>query len=566
MKLKAEDIVISLRRSNKRYIRNQEKQEEYRLKFKLYCFAIALVLTGCKTAMLGDKSHHDSPTNLVADTATIDELPQLVELPYALAPCESESKELDTHAYSDVWLRVKDQLNFEIPDNRRVRAQKNWYTKHPSYMKRVTARATPYLFDIVEELEKNQLPLELALLPIVESAFDPFAYSHGRASGMWQFIPGTGKNFGLKQNWWYDGRRDVYLSTRAAVRYLKYLNKRFKGDWLHALAAYNSGEGNVSKAIKRNKRRGKKTDFWSLKLPKETKAYVPKLLALAEMLAERDPAEELWTPVSNLPHFARVATESQIDLSLAAALADISMNDFYQLNPGYNQWATAPKGPHYILLPVDKVDTFNENLAKIPTNQRISFKKYTIKSGDSLIKIAKKFGTTVQLLKDNNQIRNNSIRAGKSLLIPVASKARDQYHKSAQARLTARQNTKRSGRKITYYVKNGDSIWDISRKYKVGMRSLAKWNNMAPTDPIKVGQKLVIWTKQPDRIASLSSGNKKTKKIYYKVRSGDSLARIADKFKVSLASVKKWNQSAGKKKYLQPGDSLTLYVDITRQF
>ncbi|TQV75453.1 LysM peptidoglycan-binding domain-containing protein [Aliikangiella marina] len=536
------------------------------MNFKLYGFAFALALTGCKTALINTSSSDSNSATASEPALSLDSLPQLAELPYTLTPCEAEIKDNETLAYSDVWLRVKSQLNFEIPDNRRVRAQKNWYSKHPEYMKRVTARAAPYLFDIVEELEKNNMPLELALLPIVESAFDPFAYSHGRASGMWQFIPGTGKNFGLEQNWWYDGRRDVYLSTRAAIRYLKSLHKRFDGDWLHALAAYNSGQGNVSKAIKRNKRRGKPTDFWSLKLPRETKAYVPKLLALSEMLAEAKAEEGLWTPVDNLPYFGRVATESQIDLSLAAALADISMNDFYQLNPGFNQWATAPKGPHYILLPVDKIDQFTENLAKIPANQRISFKKYTIKSGDSLIKIAKKFGTTVQLLKDNNQIRNNSIRAGKSLLIPVASKARDQYHKSAQQRLVARQNTKRSGRKITYYVKAGDSIWDISRKFKVNMRALAKWNNMAPTDPIKVGQKLVVWSKQPEQFASLSTANKKTKKIYYKVRSGDSLARIADKFKVSLASVKKWNKSAGAKKYLQPGDSLTLYVDITRQF
>lgn len=538
------------------------------MNFKLYIATFAFVLTGCKTLNTNTQIKPETASNLVAQEKQVSEPLPIQEPAFITEICQADpALANDSHSYDNVWLRVKDQLTFTVPDNRRVRAQKSWYNRHDEYMKRVTTRAKPYLFHIVEELEQHQLPLELALLPIVESAFDPFAYSHGRASGMWQFIPGTGKNFGLKQNWWYDGRRDVYLSTGAAIKYLKYLHKRFKGDWLHALAAYNSGEGNVSKAIRKNKRKGKNTDFWSLSLPKETKAYVPKLLALAEILAESESSDERWTPIENLPYFGRVATESQIDISLAAALAEIDMNDFYQLNPGYNQWATPPNGPHYVLLPIDKIDTFERNLQTIPKDQRISFKNYKIKPGDSLIKIAKKFGTTVELLKDNNQIRNNSIRAGKNLLIPVPSKARDKYHKSTQQRLLARQNTKRSGHKVTYQVKAGDSIWDISRHYKVGMRSLAKWNNMAPTDPLKIGQKLVIWTKQPQQLANLSQQHKaKTKKIRYKVRSGDSLARIASKFNVSLNSVKRWNKKMGQKKYLQPGDSLTLYVDITRQY
>ena len=514
-----------------------------------------------------DQAEHTQ--ELISDVENIGEASAASnKFDWPIEPCTAESDEVDFEALTDVWQRIQIQMQLDIPDKRRIRAQKSWYSRHPEYMKRVTKRAQPYLFHIVEQLEQQNMPIELALLPIVESAFDPFAYSHGRASGMWQFIPGTGKHYGLKQNWWYDGRRDVYLSTQAAINYLKALHKRFDGDWLHALAAYNSGEGNVSRAIRKNKRKGKPTDFWSLKLPKETQAYVPKLLALAEMLKERDETTIAnWTPVNNLPYFDKVDTESQIDLSLAAALADISLNDFYQLNPAYNQWATAPKGPHHILLPVAKIRTFEANLAEIPPNQRISFKKYKIKQGDSLIRIAKKFGTTVQSLKDNNDIRSNSIRAGKNLLIPVPSKTRDKYHKSAQQRLLASQNATRKGHKVTYKVKSGDSFWDISRKYKVNIRSLAKWNNMAPTDPLKIGQKLVVWSKKPDARASLASSNgKKTKKIHYKVRSGDSLARIADKFKVSLASVKKWNSRAGSKKYLQPGDSITLYVDITRQF
>ena len=538
----------------------------------LFCIAF-FALSGCKTLSLSDSGQNsgDQPTPEQVQAQQLELAQQQAEEAEKAAihdECLSElANEVDPQAYADLWDRVQNQLNFEIPDNRRVRAQKSWYSKHPSYMKRVTKRATPYLFNIVEELEKNNLPLELALLPIVESAFEPWAYSHGRAAGLWQFIPGTARNFGLEINDWYDGRRDVYHSTKAAMKFLTYLHKRFDGNWMYALAAYNSGEGNVRKAIRRNKKSGKPVDFFSLKLPKETKAYVPKLLALAEMLAERTPESDLWTPIDNVPYFDLVSTESQIDIYLAKELAEISIEDFYALNPAYNKWATGPKGPHSILLPIDKIETFKSNLAHIPKSQRIAFKSYKIKSGDSLIKIAKKFDTTVTLLRQHNSIRGNSIRAGKSLLIPVPSEARDKYLKSASQRLLASHNAKRSGQKLTFKVKPGDSFWDLSRKYKVNIRKLAKWNNMAPTDPLKVGQKLVVWTKEPQmKLASLESSSKKKRKIHYKVRNGDSFARVASKFRVSLNDIKKWNISKTKKKYLKPGDSLTLWVDVTRQY
>lgn len=527
-----------------------------------YCFFLGLLsLCGC-SLLPTNTSKPSTSLNL-----TTEQQSQFDAEHHLLShQCMSDKTKTDPQAFVNVWQRIQSQFNFEIPEQKRIRSQKKWYLDHPSYMQRVSKRATPYLFHIVEELEKHELPLELALLPIVESAYDPFAYSHGRASGMWQFIPSTGKNFGLKQNWWYDGRRDIQESTKAAIKFLSYLNKRFKGNWLYALAAYNSGEGNVRRAIRINKRKGRPIDFWSLNLPRETKAYVPKLLALAEILNHSYNNQELWTPINNQVFFEQAEIDTQIDLSLAAALAEISMDEFYQLNPAYNHWATAPKKQHSILLPVDKISIFKNNLKLIPKNQRISYKKYTIKSGDSLIKIANKFSTTTQLLKQHNKIRGSFIRVGKNLLIPVASKAREQYHKSSQQRLLAKQNTKRQGKKVIVRVKNGDSMWDLSRQYKVNIRSLAKWNNIAPTDPLKIGQKLVIWTKQIQNLTSLASSNKKNKRIVYKVRRGDSLAKIADKFKVSLNNVKRWNRKNGSKKYLKPGDFLTLYIDITRQF
>ncbi len=185
---------------------------------------------------------------------------------------------------ADLWAKLRQGFNLPDQDNERVRVQRNWFAKHPQYMQRVTERSRRYAWYIHQELRRRNMPAEIALLPIVESAYDPFAYSHGRAAGLWQFIPATGKRFGLKQDWWYDGRRDLLDSTNAALDYLQYLNKRFKGDWLLALAAYNSGEGTVSKALRRNLKKGKPVTFWDLKLPRETRAYVPKLIALKQLV------------------------------------------------------------------------------------------------------------------------------------------------------------------------------------------------------------------------------------------------------------------------------------------
>ena len=497
-------------------------------------------------------------------------LPLLINHADISHPAEWDVELQDRVIDNNIWLRVADGLTIDVPQIRRVTVQRDWYAKHQSYLNRVADRAQPFLYFIVEEIDKRDMPMELALLPIVESAFDPFAYSHGRASGMWQFIPGTGKRFKLEQNWWYDGRRDVYASTHAALDYLEYLHRLFKGNWLHALAAYNSGEGNVRRAIRNNKKRNKPTDFWNLKLPKETKAYVPKLLALADLL-KRDAEFALdWKPIPNKPAIAKIDIGSQLDLALAADMAGMSVEEIYRYNPGFNRWSTAPKGPHYLILPLEKADQFTVALAETSPEERVRWLRYTIRNGDSLSTIASKHNTTVATLRSVNRIRGSGIRAGDTLLIPTASQSQYSYTLSAERRLATKQNAKRKGNKQTYVVQPGDSFWDISRRFGVHHRTLAKWNGMAPTDPLKVGKKLVIWTKSPVVAAGPASNvelNKQTRlrKIYYKVRRGDSLARISSKFSVSMNDLKRWNKSISNRKYLQPGDRLQLYVDITNQ-
>ncbi len=411
------------------------------------------------------------------------------------------------------------------------------------------------------------MPAELALLPAVESAFRPFAYSSGRAAGIWQFIPSTGRGFGLKQNWWYDGRRDVVASTRAALDYLKQLNRQFDGDWQLALAAYNSGAGTVRSAIRKNKRQGKPSDFWSLKLPKETKKYVPRLLAISEIFGHPEKYNISLLTIPDEPYFATVDIQSQLDLALAAQMAELSIQEIYQLNSGYNRWATDPEGPHQLHLPIEKADTFLTRLSQLPDEKRVSWKRYKIRRGDSLSVIAKKHGTTAKLLKQVNKLSDSKIRAGKHLLIPVATKQLDLYAFSASQRKARTQNKPRKGSKQHYMVRNGDSLWEIAKTHKVSHRKLAKWNGMAPADPIRPGQKLVLRVEKQGPKEKLSALDLQPSGIQnsvsYKVRRGDSLSLIAQRFSVSVHELKKWN--ALPDKYLQPGQHLKLYVDVTEQ-
>jgi membrane-bound lytic murein transglycosylase D len=487
-------------------------------------------------------------------THPVETVDVAVEIPEEITEAAAEIK------IKDIWQRVRSQLKFKFEDNKRIASQRNWYLKHPNYMRRVALRAKPFMHLIVEKMEQQNMPLELVLLPIVESAFDPFAYSHGRAAGMWQFIPSTGKRFGMKQTWWYDGRRDVMASTQGAIDYLNYLVNMFDGNWLHALAAYNSGEGRVRKSIRKNKKMGKNTDFWNLDLPRETRAYVPKLLALADILNNSDQYNFEWPEINNIPVTEKVTIGSQIDLALAAEMAGLTVKQLHALNPGYNRWATDPNGPHALLLPIDKVEKFSTELAKTDSSQRLNWVRHKVKSGDSLLRLANKYHTNIDIISKVNKLKSNVIIAGHYLIVPVALKSLDSYSLSQEQRLAKTQSKKSGTYKLNHMVKSGDTFWDISREYKVNLRQLAKWNGMAPTDMLRPGKTLVVW------LDNVSKGQRKDavmRTLTYTVRNGDSLARIAGKFNVKVSDLQKWNQ-AKLKKYLQPGQKLKIFVDVTR--
>jgi membrane-bound lytic murein transglycosylase D len=462
----------------------------------------------------------------------------------------------------NIWQRLFSLYQFPETHNKRIQAEINWYSKHPEYLDRVQRNAEPYLFHVINEVEKRNLPGELALLPIVESAYRPFAYSHGRAAGLWQFIPSTGKAYGLKQNWWYDGRRDVIASTDSALTYLSKLSNRFD-DWYLGLAAYNAGGGNISKAIKTNKKRGKKTDYWSLSLRKETQQYIPKLIAIAHILSHAKQYNITLRPIPNKPHFQVVNIHKQIDLARASELAGINIDELYTLNPAFNQWATDPAGPHHLLIPSKLVNNFSEQLSALPDNQRLKWQRHKIKQGETLSHISKKYRTPIPLIEQTNQITNHRIRVGNYLLIPTASYKESLYTNSAPMRQKAIRTTRRKGEKSTYRVKKGDSFWTISQQHKVTVRQLAKWNAMAPRDTLNIGQTLTIWKTSQHKASSLTiSPKKKNQTIRYTVRKGDSLYLISKRFKVSINDIKNWNTI--NKKYLKPGQKLKIIVDITQ--
>jgi membrane-bound lytic murein transglycosylase D len=383
---------------------------------------------------------------------------------------------------------------------------------------------------------------------------------------MWQIIPSTGRFLGLKQNWWYDGRRDIIESTHAAITYLESLADQFDGDWELALASYNAGPGTIRSAVRYNKKRKRPTDFWSLtKIRKETRDYVPKLYALRQLFAHPEKYQLDLVPITNQVSYEIVELDGQIDLALAADLAGITVNQLYQLNPAFNRWATAPDGPHRLLLPLGKAEQFKTAVAQVPPSKRINWVRHKIKNGETLSHISKKYRTTIPLIREVNNIRGNQIRAGKYLMVPTATKSLNSYSLSQQSRVAAIQDTNRSGTKQVHIVRSGQSLWSISRIYGVTTGALAKWNGIAPIDTLSVGQKLVVWTRpelsQPVSMNQTRPGNA-LHALRYTVRKGDSLYLIANRFNIRVADIKRWNQVG---KYLQPGQKLKLYVDITSQ-
>lgn len=452
---------------------------------------------------------------------------------------------------ADFWTTLRTDFSLPGKQHARVSKQARVYRKNPHHVERVFDAGSPYIAYIHAEIRKRELPGEIALLPFIESSYDPFAYSSGHAAGLWQFIPSTGEHFGLKQDQWYDGRRDVIASTKAALDYLQQLNAEFSGDWLLTFAAYNAGGGTVRSAMRRNREEGKPADYWHLDLPRETEKYIPKLLAISTVVEFPDHYNVSLPDIDTEPLFVAVDAGRQLDISVAAELAGMEADRLYALNPGLSQWVTPPGGPHTLAVPAGKAGRFETRLEELPDDQGVRQLTHVVQPGETLSGIALRYRTSVAALGRINGIEPDRIRSGQTLTIHGTVKSPEPALVAERQR-----NIEETSRRLTYRVKQGDNLWSIARRHQVSVGQVANWNRIDNDALLKPGQKLVIWRggKAP---ASAQ------KPVIHTVRKGDSLYRISRKYNVSVAQLRKWN-NLPEGRYLQPGQNLKLFVDATQ--
>jgi membrane-bound lytic murein transglycosylase D len=464
--------------------------------------------------------------------------------------------------YDDLFDRMRAGFAFDEVQEPAIDQQLAWFEHNPDYLERVFQRAQRYLYHVVTEVEARGMPLEFALLPVVESAYEPFAYSVSRAAGLWQFIPATGVRFGLKQDWWYDGRRDVIESTRAALDYLQALHDQFDGDWLLAIAAYNVGELGVQRAIDYNRAVGRPTDFWHLNLPAETRAYVPKLLAMKRLMAEPERYGLDFAAIPNEPYFAVIDTGSQLQLNVAAQLAGTSYDELVALNPGYNRWATDPEGPHRMLVPIDNADVFEAALKTLAPEDRMRYEAHVVGPRETLASIAKAYDTSAAVIAKVNDLPAGRVAAGETLKIPSISVQLPDKVLLAAARVDRPEtDTGRRQHQIVYRVRAGETLNSIARRHGMPVSTLARLNNLGTGDPVIKGQRLVI--KASSR-RYRDEGLKSARRTQYTVRRGDTVFSISKQFQVSVTQLKSWN-GLNKHHQIRAGQRLVMYIDSGHQ-
>ena len=487
-------------------------------------FAISLlVFNSCASAANSNSVKSSVESEIITDTNIIEIKPE--DAPF------------------DIWERIRLELSITIPKDQIAATslyRERLYSNQTA-VNRISKSGQRYLFHTLTRAQELGLPVELALLPFVESEFDPYAKSVDGATGIWQFMPATGKEWGLKSNWWYDGKKDVLASTEAALQFLTYLNKKFDGDWLLAMAAYNTGPTRVNRAIRKNKREDKPVRFWDLNLPKETTAYVPKLLVLCELIKDPKAFDVNLPSIANRPYFERVKIPGQLDLMQAADLAGLKPETIYELNPGFNQWATDPSGPHYLLLPIGVSDRFMTQLESLDQNDLVRWDRYKIRRGDNLYKIASRYKIEVAVLMEINGLASDLIIAGKEIMVPRGS---------AWA-------GKQNPREQVYIVIGGDSLWNISKKFKVSIEDVVLWNDLDIEVPLQINQEIKIFSRYERIRQELPSRDLRT--MLYPVKSGDTISRIASKFEITSKDIQEWNEIEDVSKIF-PGQVLKLLL------
>jgi membrane-bound lytic murein transglycosylase D len=467
------------------------------------------------------------------------------------------SDAINAQEYADLWERVR--AGFTIPDmdNQLVRKWENYYASRPEYLNRIIKRGTPYLYYVVNEVEKRGMPMEIALLPMIESAFNPKAESSVKAAGMWQFMPATGKDYGLERTWWYDGRRDVVAATSAALDYLSGSYSQF-GDWELALASYNWGPTAVARAIAKNEAANLGTQFIDLRMPDETRNYVPKLLAVRNIIANPQAYGVNITSLPNKAYFATLTVGKHMDVKVAAELAETPVEELLRLNPGFIRPVIAYKDDRALVLPVSKVAIFEKNLAEYD-KPLLNWQPYVTKQGESLDKLAESFGIESSELKNINDIASRDrIARGQTILVPKVN-GLDISDRQTLIALAANRNVEAVDTGANdkphapvvasseHRVSKGDTAYNIAKRYGMNVNTLLGMNKLTDGQ-VQLGQVLLVSTK----VASVAAGRDGRE---YIAKRGDTFSSISKRYNVATADLKKWNNA----KPIQPGTKIVIY-------
>ena len=558
------------------------------------------VLGGCATA----PRERTEPVPEVAIVATVPALPSAPVLAPIVEPEAAPPilKAIPLPAREDdLWMRIRGRFALAPMQSPLIKEHENWYQNRPDYVKRMTERSQLYLFHIVEEVERRGLPSEIALLPMTESAFNPKALSRSKASGIWQFISSTGKHFGLDQNWWYDGRRDVLAATNAALDYLEKLHRKF-GSWELALAAYNCGEGTVGRAIATNQGKGLPTDYQSLNLSNEARNYVPKLLAVKNIIADPQAFGLHLNDVPNKPFFTTVEISKHIDVALAARFADMSVDELVALNPAYNKPMITYNDSERLLLPTSKASVFSANMRRYGTRQLHTWQAYRASKGEHIDKIAARFGMSPAQLRNLNPLREKrgKLLVAQLLLVPLHSaRPLPTAAQIAEAQIEAPPPVMAmSPAAETYLVQKGDTLFGLAKRFGTSIDALVA-DNKLPNGIVKVGDTIgvpggfgsaVSITGQqgpsvPDAAAEYGAAAVKpgsvafagsvaalgqddvgkgirtarpapaTKPSFYHVKRGDTVYSIARALRIAVVDLMLWNNFTSTSK-LHPGARL----------
>lgn len=472
----------------------------------------------------------------------------------------------------DIWesLRKGFRLRDEMA-HPRVAVQRRLLLEQSSFVEKAAENSTRYLYHVKQALVERNFPLELAFLPMIESGYDPRARSASQATGMWQLIPSTARHLGLRKNTGYDGSRDVVESTEAALQYLDQMQKHFDGDWLLTLAAYNAGQGAIDRAIERNRALGKPTDFWHLNLPQQTMEFVPRILAFAQLAAEADKYQVALPNIPDRPYFVTVDIARQIELSVAAELAKLPLEEIERLNPGYRRGTTDSHGNHRLLIPAAQAEALNYKLSLFPAERAAGWQHYKVKEGDSLESIAQRFDTSTTTIQQLNEL-DGSLRTGEKLVLPAPWSLLTKRSESGTQGTAAQhsESARDSGEKgAQYRVRQGDTPWRIARQHGISLDELTRLNGEAKVASLRPGMLLQVRsqdqaaaTQRRDPTAERPSTQKTaTQRVDYRVRKGDTLYRIASRFKLPVEKILEWNESVRGEQTIKPGDQVTLYVE-----